>query len=229
MVQLTQLQKDVLIGSLLGDGNLQTNDGNRWRFRSIQKAAHQPYLMKKYEIFQEFCNSPPIYSSVTDSRTGKSYQRYSFNTLFQSEFQFFGNLFYKKENDKWVKHVPTNIETFLTPTALAYWYMDDGALKWAGRSNSVRLCTDSFSETEVKILTNALESKFELKTSLQKKNNILRIAILEESYFKLKSLIAEELVPCMYYKFPDGNKGIYQGENLINDIHNTFVERELFF
>jgi hypothetical protein len=227
MVTLTQLQKDVLIGTLLGDGSLQTNTGNTWRYRAIQKASHKPYLYKKYEILKELCDSGPTYSEVFDPRTEKTYNRYTFNTLTLSELNFYGQLFYKKENDKWVKHVPSNIELFLTPTALAYWYMDDGALKWAGKSNAVRLCTDSFSEEEVNILKNALTSKFNLQTSLQKKNDIKRISISEGSYNQLKDLILPSLIPCMYYKFPDGNKGVYEGEDLSNDIHNTFEERDL--
>jgi hypothetical protein len=221
MIQLTQLQKDLLIGSLLGDGNLQTNTGNTWRYRAIQKALHQPYIEKKYDILKDFCNTPPSYSLVYDSRTGKSYDRYTFNTLYREEFQFFGNLFYTQENGIWVKHVPSNIATFLTPTALAYWYMDDGALKWAGHSNAVRICTDSFTSDEVEILKNALESNFQLEVSIQKKGGpspAKRLTILENSYTKLKDLILTDLLPCMYYKFPDGNRGIYQDETVQEDL-----------
>jgi len=218
MVQLTPLQKDLLIGSLLGDGNLQTNTGKTWRYRAIHKALQQTYLQKKYEILQDFCATPPSYSNVYDPRAGKCYDRWTFNTLYREEFQFYGNLFYKQENGKWVKHVPDNIATFLTPTALAYWYMDDGALKWAGHSNAVRLCTDSFPGNEVEILKNALESNFQLDVSINKKGGAKRISILENSYSKLKDLILPDLLPCMYYKFPDGNKGIYEGETVMEDL-----------
>jgi hypothetical protein len=53
-------------------------------------------------------------------------------------------------NQSWVKEVPSNIASLL-PRALAYWYMDDGALKWRGKSNAVRLCTDSFTIDDINL------------------------------------------------------------------------------
>ena len=208
-LKFTQLQKDLIIGSLLGDGNMQTLNGRTWRFRVLHKADHETYVNHKFEIVKNFCATNPKYYSFLDDRTKKSYDRYSFSTLSSVNLKFFGCMFYKKEGFNWKKKVPTNIHTFLTPRALAYWYMDDGALKWKGHSNAVRLCTDSFSLDEVHSLKNVLETKFFLKVSIQKKGNIYRLCILEESYPILNNLIAKYLIPCMYYKFPNGNKGIY--------------------
>jgi LAGLIDADG DNA endonuclease family len=225
---ITNKVSDLLIGTLLGDGNLQTTNGQTWRYRAIHKAIHAPYIMHKYEILKDYCQSEPKYSSVFDDRNQKSYERYTFNTLVSDDFRFFGQLFYQEDEEKkWKKHVPRNIEKYLTGRALAYWYMDDGALKWKGRSNAVRLCTDSFSEEEINILLKALENKFQLKVSIQKKNEITRISILEESYPVLRKLIIPYLLPCMYYKFPDGNNGVYEGEDISSDIHNIFQPRDL--
>jgi LAGLIDADG DNA endonuclease family len=225
---VTNKVSDLLIGTLLGDGNLQTNNGQTWRYRAIHKAIHAPYIMHKYEVLKDYCQSEPKYSSVFDERTQKSYYRYTFNTVFSDDFRFFGQLFYREnEEKKWKKHVPKNISKYLTDAALAYWYMDDGALKWKGRSNAVRLCTDSFSNEDVNVLLKALENKFQLKVSLQKKNGILRISILEESYPTLQKIITPFLLPCMYYKFPDGNNGVYEGEDISSDIHNVFQPRDL--
>lgn len=219
---LTQLQKDLLIGTLLGDGSLQTqSNGNTWRYRAIHKLVHKPYIYHKYEILKEFCQTPPKLSVVTDSRTNKEYSRYTFQTVNADDFRFYGNLFYKQQSDNsFKKVVPADIANYLTPLALAFWYMDDGALKWKGKSNAVRICTDSFSTNEINLLKTALEKNFSLKVSIQKKDDIQRLCILEESYSKLKELIAPHLLPYMYYKFPDGNKGVYDGQDISNDIIN---------
>jgi LAGLIDADG DNA endonuclease family len=219
---LTQLQKDLIFGTLLGDGNLQTQtNGNSWRYRAVHKTAHESYLFHKYEILKDFCTTPPALYNFPDSRTGKIYSRYCFQTTVSDEFLFYGKLFYKKQSDNsWKKQVPKNVSTFLTPQALAYWYMDDGALKWKGRSNAVRICTDSFSTDEICLLKETLETKFNLQVSLQKKDNIQRLCILEQSYEMLKDLVSPYLIPSMYYKFPDGNKGVYQGQDILNDIIN---------
>lgn len=220
--EFSSIQFDLLIGSLLGDANLQTENNRTWRARFIHKAIHEPYIRHKYELLSTFCNTEPKYSSYFDNRTQKTYSRYQFNTLTSSHFRFLAGMFYIQENGVWVKIVPKNIKKFLTPRALAYWYMDDGALKWKGHSNAVRLCTDSFSSSEVYILKSALEENFKLKCSIQKKDGKNRISILEESYLELKSLIFPYLLPCMYYKFPDGNFGVLEDEDISQDIRNTF-------
>lgn len=218
---LIQQQKDLLIGTLLGAGNCQTqSNGATWRYRAVHKFAHESYIFHKYHVLNDFCRTAPALSVITDSRTKKEYFRYTFQTISSDEFRFYGQLFYKKQADNsWKKIVPSNISTFLTPQALAYWYMDDGALKWKGKSNAVRLCTDSYSSDEIYILKQALEN-FDLKVSIQKKDGRERLSILEKSYPILKELVEPFLLPCMYYKFPDGNKGVYKGQDISNDIIN---------
>lgn len=218
---LTQSQRDLIVGTLLGDGNLQTLNGNTWRYRAIHKAAHEPYIFHKYNILKEYCNTEPKYSSFLDPRTKSLYSRFTFQTLVINDLRYYGKLFYEQDDNLlWKKKVPKNIASLLTAQGLAYWYMDDGALKWRGKSNAVRLCTDSFSSSEVMLLKKVLEEKFTLKVSIQKKDNIQRLSILEESYSTLKGLILPYLIPSMYYKFPDGQKGIYDGQDISNDIVN---------
>ena len=51
MTTLTTQQKDLIFGTLLGDGNLQTaNNGRTWRYRAIQKKEHKNYLFHKYQV-----------------------------------------------------------------------------------------------------------------------------------------------------------------------------------
>ena len=214
-----QLQVDLLVGTLLGDGNLQ-NVGQSWRYRVVQKTAHIDYVNFKYGILKDFVNTPPKIQQVKD-KNGKETSRCVFNTLSSSNFDVFANLFYKKntENNGWIKQVPENISTYLTPTAIAFWYMDDGALKWQGKSNAVRFCTDSFSHDEVILLQNAL-AKFNIETTLQKQRNTERICSKETSYEALASVITPYLIPSMYYKFPDGNKGIFHSEQIGRELYD---------
>lgn len=226
-MSLSQLQKNLILGTLLGEGSLQTLNGNTWRYRAIHKAAHEAYIFHKYEILKDYCQTPPKYSSFLDSRTKSTYSRFTFQTLVVDDLRYYGKLFYKQQADlSWKKEIPKNIAKLLTEQALAYWYMDDGALKWRGKSNAVRLCTDSFSPFEIRLLKSLLEEKFLLKVSIQKKDNIERLCILEESYPKLKELILPYLIPSMYYKFPDGNKGVFDGQDISNDIVNRLDIRK---
>ena len=97
--------------------------------------------------------------------------------------------------------------------------MDDGALKWQGKSNAVRFCTDSFSHDEVILLQNTL-AKFNIETTLHKQRETERICTKETSYEALASVITPYLIPSMYYKFPDGNKGIFHGEQIGRELYD---------
>jgi hypothetical protein len=58
MKRLTNTQREVLIGILLGDANLQTfNNGITYRLRILQK--NQEYSKHLYNIFQNFVTTPP--------------------------------------------------------------------------------------------------------------------------------------------------------------------------
>jgi hypothetical protein len=80
---------------------------------------------------------------------------------------------YDRNLGKWVKDVPPNVNKFLTPTALAYFYIDDGALKSLNHSNAMRICTESFSLQGTERLQNALKDLHNVKTTLSKKTVLM--------------------------------------------------------
>jgi len=141
-------QKDLIIGTLLGDGNLKTETkGRTWSYRAIHKKEHKEYIEHKYNILKGMCKSEIKLSKIWDKRTKKEYEYYIFNTTVQNSLKFYGNLFYIYDSERKIviKKVPLKIEKFLTPKAIAYWYMDDGSIKWLGKSNVMRICTENFS------------------------------------------------------------------------------------
>lgn len=99
--------------------------------------------------------------------------------------------------------MPKLIHKWLTPRAIAYWYMDDGAQK--GRSLGVRFCTDNFSLSEIQTLAQVLRLKYLLKISFQKKGTNSRIYVSSDSYKDMKNLIGDFLIKSMLYKFPVEN------------------------
>ena len=214
-MSLTQEQKDLLVGTLLGDGSLQTETrGRTWRYRALHKEQHLEYLQHKYQILSNFCATPPTFSDVLDNRTNKVYKRWYFNTTVQDSFKYYGNLFYKQDQMKtsMLKDVPLTIPQILTPRAIAYWYMDDGSLKWLGKSNAMRICTESFSKSGVERLKKGLKNLYNIETQLivKKANNTIvgyRLAINEKNSEAFRELIQPYLIDCMRYKVSDGNNG----------------------
>lgn len=212
---LTQIQQDILFGTLLGDGNLQTETkGKTWRYRAIHKSEHKDYLLHKYENLKSLCKSEPIYETIYDSRTCKEYQRVYFNTVINSSLSLYADMFYTfdKTNQTWVKDVPINLETSLTARALAYFYMDDGSLKWEGHSNAMRISTESFSEEGVNRIKSAIENLYNVKITLLSKSlkagKIGYITVIpEKSSSAFREIIKPYLVDCMKYKVSDGQRG----------------------
>lgn len=114
-----------------------------------------------------------------------------------------------------VKDVPIEIEKFLTPAAIAYWYMDDGSLKSLGHSNAMRICTENLSFDGIFRLERALKNLYGIQVTHVKKTKMvddqkittgLRIAINEKQSSSFRELIKPYLIDCMRYKVSDGHK-----------------------
>jgi len=68
---------------------------------------------------------------------------------------------FDKSSNKYIKIIPHDLEKFLTPLALAIWFMNDGSkLK-----NSVRIGTNSFTIKEINFLCKVLYEKYNIIAS----------------------------------------------------------------
>lgn len=195
MQKLTVFQKQVLIGLLLGNGSLQ-NVGKNYRLRFIQSDIRKDYGFHLYNIFKEFVRTPP--KSITEVRfySGEIlyYKRWYFNTLANSCFKPYADLFYSKGK----KRVPKEIIELIDPIALAYWFMNNGSRK-SKNYKGFRLCTDIFNLEEVLLLQQVLNKKFCLKTSIIRQRSNFRIAIKAESHDAFISHIKDEIIDSMRY------------------------------
>src|SRR4051812_34556981 len=108
---LSKIQKEILIGTLLGDSNLQTFSKNRntYRLRYLQKASQIEYINHLYEIWKDWVLTSPKLSNYLDKRTNKVYSRIYFNTKTHTEFKYYGEIFYTFDEkvSKFVKTIPS--------------------------------------------------------------------------------------------------------------------------
>ena len=115
-IQLTNIQKETLVGSLLGDGSLAKRINNRnTRLQIRMSEAHEKEIWHLYHIFQNLVKTAPKLSITTNSATMKEYKVWSFMTLSYSCFNEYKELFYCNN----IKRVPFNIEELLTERGLA--------------------------------------------------------------------------------------------------------------
>ena len=182
---------NVLIGTLLGDANLQTFNGYSWRARFLQCHDHKDYLFHLYDLFKLYVKTPPI-----ESDDGNGNSRWSFNTTVVPELVFYADLFYKNKK----KIVPPFLFEHFNQISLAYWFMDDGSLKRYKTTQAFILCTDSFSKDEVLFLGSMLKLKYNIHVNYHKQRDNYRIYVPTKHFQDFSSLILPFLHPNFNYK-----------------------------
>lgn len=182
---LTQLQKAVVLGSMLGDGYIRIMKGRKNAFLEINHSFKQKeYVDWKYYVLENLTKSKP------KMRLGKSNRvAYRFYTKQLPELTEIMNKFYLGNK----KVIP---EIKLDPITLAVWYMDDGS---RCRQSDVYLNTQQFDIDNQNKLLRLLKS-VGLEATLNKDKEYYRIRFLKSSISRLYKLIGEYIVPSMKYK-----------------------------
>ena len=182
---LTQLQRSVVIGSLLGDGYLRIVRGRKNAFLEVNHAASQrAYVDWKYSILQSISRSAPKERKGNGKRIA-----YRFTTRQHPELSALYGVFYR--NGK--KIVP---KLQIDPVAIAVWFMDDGS---KCRDSDVYLNTQQFGLEDQKRCM-ALLREFEIDASLNRDRHYWRIRITKSSLPRFWQLVARHIVPSMSYK-----------------------------
>lgn len=192
---LSQIQKEVLLGTILGDAHLEKN-GRYVRLKIDHGIKQQDYVEYKYEVFKEFAASRPKIISVFDSRNSMVYQHVRFNTKSIPELVNFWNIFYYNRRKK----VPNEIiELFYSPLSLAIWFMDDGARRTD--CNALRIHSTAYMLGENMLLKKLLWKNFGIKTNIHTvTKGSYALYIPANDARKFCSLIESHIVPSLRYK-----------------------------
>jgi len=192
-------QKEVLIGILLGDATLETqNSGRTYRLKVEHSIKQRVYVEHLYDIFRSWVLSMPRFKNVV-LRSGKRYESINFSTISHGAFRFYAHQFYR---DGRKKVIPKLINHWLTPKIFAYWFMDDGSTK-SKQSKAVIFNTQGYQAYEVRRLAKILEAKFGLIAKPRKQKEGYQIYISGRSYERFKSLVSSYIIPEMQYKIPE--------------------------
>ncbi len=199
-LKLTPRQREILVGTLLGDGHLETKDlGMTYRLKIEHSLKQQEYVDWLYDEFREWVHtSPQMRERYVHLRSVSGmYKKYWFNTLSSGALRFYAQQFYRTRK----KVVPRLINKMLTPLALAVWYMDDGSIK-SNAHSTVLFNTHGFGDADLRRLQEALLKKFGLKTSLRKQPEGIQIYLISETIPIFRSLIQDYIHPSLRYKLP---------------------------
>ncbi|HCM38314.1 TPA: hypothetical protein DIS61_06705 [Patescibacteria group bacterium] len=189
---LTSKQKEIIIGTLLGDGHLEKN-GKHTRLRVDHYNKHKKYVFWLAKELIPFSLKPRAINE-TDKRSGKVYSRWHISTKSLQLFDEFRALFYRGR----IKIVPRNLEALITPLSLAIWYMDDGFRR--KDSKGFYLCTSSYTQEEHKVLQEVLFKRFMILTKVHHQREYLRMFIPSASANTFNGLIKPYVLPDLNYK-----------------------------
>jgi hypothetical protein len=139
--------------------------------------------------------SPPYFD--------KKRNTFCFQTVFHFNFKKLADIFLNKELKK-------NINTFFTEkkienVSLAYWFMDDGGLLSYNKDyvrKGLVFNTQGFVFNEVLILSQNLNTAYDLNTWVKTNKKKPIIAVSGKEYLKIKNIIFPHIVDSMKYKLP---------------------------
>lgn len=198
---LTPEQKDVLVGTLLGDASFRYKRPEV-NLKFEQKYTQIDYMNHLYDLFKPFVGTGPRLRIINNH----FHQNYGvscwFATYSHSIFTHYERQFYSNEvNKQRRKKVPKNIHRWLTPRALAYWFMDDGTFNI--NSSSYVLNTQGFLLHEQKILVHALKRNFDLEARIWKDRRFYRLAFPSQQKQCFEQWVVPYILPSFRYKLRD--------------------------
>jgi len=204
-LKLTKFQREIIVGKLLGDGHLETNNnGKTYRLKIEHSIKQKKYVEWLYGQFENWTNGGIKFwtrNSTFPNGTRNIYQKCGFTTFSHGALRFYGKQFYSQ---KGVKVIPNLIGKLLTSTSISIWYLDDGSYK-SQKHRTFIIHSYGYTKNELKIVQKVL-LKIGIKASLHKqekeKGICWRIYILSESAEKFTELVEPIIsqIPSMKYK-----------------------------
>jgi hypothetical protein len=211
-VPLSQEAKDIIIGSLLGDGHI-TPCGY---FSEKHSEKQVEYLEWKANFLKPILN-PKSFSvyKYFDKRHGSTNYSFCLRTISHSFLYEMRSKFYKTINGKYIKIVPDDIGDMMNETVLSVWFMDDGSTDWMYRNGikqyqksqpKCKISSQSFTLEENQTLVNSIMQKFNIEACIRfrekdKKHPYITFDGVYSSH--LTKLLLPLSVNCCMYKFSE--------------------------
>ncbi len=195
LLRLNKKQRSILIGTTLGDGHLETqNMGLTYRLKIEHSVKQAFYVDWLYEQFKDWTTTPP--KSKRKVLNNVELENYYFQTLSVGQFRFYAQKFYVNGR----KVVPSQIGHWLTPLAIAVWFMDDGSAK-SKDHRALILNTQGFTRKDIEILRKALVDKYNIEAVFRTQKDGLQLIIVGESAERFYKLVQPHMLPGFEYKF----------------------------
>lgn len=185
IIDISQLQKEIIFGLLMGDGSIQKviNSYQSRTNHSLKQIEYVKYLVGKL-------NNLTYGLKISESKNSIKYPQCYFCLKPNENLKEFYDMFYI---DK-IKKIPDDL-SLLTPLAMSIWFMDDGTA--SGRC-SISIATCCFAIDDLNRLSNYLKLKYDINTVVRKDK---RLYFNANGGRKFKELVNDYIIDEMKYKF----------------------------
>jgi hypothetical protein len=182
---LTERQKAIIIGCLLGDGSMRCKDNALLEINHSFK--QKAYVDWKYEQLKRIVPTAPKKRFGNKDRIA-----YRFTTKSIPELTGIYKRFYTRRK----KVIPDDL--IITDLSLAIWLMDDGSKSY----RTVYFNTQKFDMRDQRKLIKLLGSQHAIKAKVNKDKEYWRLRVAVESVGRLSKIVKPHILPCLIYKLP---------------------------
>lgn len=198
LYMLNKKEREIVIGTILGDGYLQMTGARNARLRLEHGVKQKNYIFWKWQQLQRIMQSPPKKIIRYNPIYKATYGYYRCQSHSSPELGKLRQLFYRENQ----KVVPDNLDKiFRSNLSLAVWYMDDGY--YYHRDKTAYIYLSNLSKENLDKLMEVLKKNFNLipKIEIKKRGNFnFKFTVAETD--KLINLIQADVIPSMKYKLP---------------------------
>lgn len=206
---LNGIQKDLILGSILGDGCIyKHHEGiNSCKFIEQHSIKQFEYLKWKKEILENFISSE---IKIIDNSKNNSYGNSlacKMETVLHAEFTPFYEMFYT--NKKQIPYFK------LSPLSLAVWYFDDGSISKINQKGdyyAARFHTESYDDKSIDNLRKMLND-FDINSGIVNAKGYKIISLGHRDTNKLMNIVKDYEISCMAYKIKFSDNPVETQQN----------------
>jgi len=202
-VNISDIQRSVILGSILGDGSLLKNRKSKNARLQIGHCTRQlGYLKWKKKLLSPFVKRITLAEKpgpkMIVGKESYSSGYYFINTIAHPDITEYFNKYYVKGKKRVIEEVIENLDLL----SLCIWLADDGSFSFHGSKTALRgsIATCSFTESEISILMIALKKFFKGSMNIDTYNNTIRLGRTKYIH-ELLDMVTYILPECIHYKF----------------------------
>ena len=196
-MKLSSLQRDILIGTILGDAFLQKAGEKNSRLLLEHGIKQKSYLHWKVSQLVQLFQGKPKYLKRIHPLTKRTYEYWRHQSQSMPDLGALQKVFYPEGKKK----IPENLNFFLrSPMVLAVWYMDDGYYYGRDRISCLYLGNVTFHEAEV--AARAIHERYNLVARILAKKKGYALFFSPQETKKFARIVESYLLKEFKYKLP---------------------------